>query len=81
MYKLTETVATLTGPVWVQIRWGPNTERGKWVQVPSLTKKLSISDLQLLAKEKLVFSSGVSLGLLTTLLGIPYAQEWMENTK
>lgn len=64
-------MAIYTGPAQVQARWSPSTERGKWAQAPTLNKKLSVNDT-CWQKEK-VFSSGVSLGILTTLKDKPYA--------
>lgn len=55
-----------------QARWDPSTEEEVDRYIPALNKKLP---LILLAKGKLVFSNGVSLGISTTLEGRPYTQD------
>lgn len=46
-----------------------------------LSKMLSPTEIHKQAKEKIVFSKGVSTGILNTLKGKPCAQQQMANTK
>lgn len=52
-------MATCTGLTQLQTRWHPSTEKGKWTCAP-LPNQEAISSWQPPAKEKLIFSSGVS---------------------
>lgn len=54
-YECTETMAAVHGACTAQ--WGPNTERLKWTQY--IPNQEAISNKQLLAEEKFVFSIGV----------------------
>ena len=53
-------------------------EKETWAPIPN---QEAISKWQLLAKEKVVFSKGVSPGIQITFKGRPHAQQQMANTK
>ena len=65
-HEFTNTVAAHTGPVQVQARWGPSAEREKWTW-SLIHYQQTIPNWELPAKEKLISSSGVALGILITL--------------
>lgn len=67
-YEHSQIVAACMGPAEGQARWGPITERLKWTLYPIPNQK-AIPNWQLLAKEKLVFSTGVLLDVWLTLEG------------
>lgn len=52
-------MATCPGLTQLQTRWHPSTEKGKWTCAP-LPNQEAVSSWQPPAKEKLIFSSGVS---------------------
>jgi hypothetical protein len=75
-----EAVAAFIGPAQVQACCDPSTERGKWMSgwgtwtwAPTPNQE-AICNWCRLAKGKLVLSNGVSVDILTTAQGKPYAQ-------
>ena len=68
-------------PVLFQPRQGPRIERRLWTrELSPQTKKLS-TNWYPLAKEKLVFFSGVSLNISTSVQVRPNAQKFLANAK
>lgn len=73
-------MAAGTQPAWVQDRQGTSSKREKETLAPTLDQE-AFSDGYLLAKEKLIFSNRVLLGILTTLMDRPHVKEKLANTE
>ena len=71
-----ETVATCTRPVWVEARWNPSTEKGKWTQ-GTTTNHVPVCNWYLPAKRRPGFYTGMPLNMSNILHGRAHAPEYL----